>query len=303
MRAFILLILLVISFKSYTADTEIRYRYPECNNLSSELKDLCTTIGERKLNTIEQIVGNLDKLIHTLVNEERMKAGLQPLRNDNEGLRTAAMTHSINLAFENINITSRKTMCTYPMIHHEGFYYGRYQSDRLKDLGLYNFSMSGENIAMIHAEPILALTTSGPKPNPICRPDLREQDFFSKLNAEPDFIKKAEIVFREIAVREELKSKQKIVDHFSIKTLTDEEIAEQSVAGWMNSHEHKKNILNPDFDETGLGITKINGVIIVTQVFMKGATCGYKNGSCCIKEGYKPYCFGPMTCNSNNICK
>ena len=49
-----------------------------------------------------------------------------------------------------------------------------------------------------------------------------------------------------------------------------ESFSQFAVRGWMKSSGHRKNILQRDFNETGIGIARSrNGTIFVTQVFME----------------------------------
>lgn len=86
---------------------------------------------------------------------------------------------------------------------------------------------------------------------------------------------------------------------------TYEEMVTNTVEGWMNSPGHRKNILTPELDETGVGIatdiTKTN--YIFTQVFIQRTDCGYKDGSCCPSPpGYLPACYIPYNCISG-VCR
>jgi uncharacterized protein YkwD len=49
---------------------------------------------------------------------------------------------------------------------------------------------------------------------------------------------------------------------------TAEEIAVSTVEGWMSSPGHRRNILDPSFDRTGIGVDiALNDKIFITQVF------------------------------------
>ncbi len=52
-----------------------------------------------------------------------------------------------------------------------------------------------------------------------------------------------------------------------------EEIADESVRRWMNSPEHRKNLLNPDVTDTGIGLYRAleGNDYYITQVFIKRA--------------------------------
>ena len=45
--------------------------------------------------------------------------------------------------------------------------------------------------------------------------------------------------------------------------------AQVAVEGWMNSAGHRKNILTPEYDLTGIGVVEKGGKYYYTQIFMK----------------------------------
>lgn len=256
------------------------------------------------LSTRDSIVqfSNLELLIHQLINKERTNVGLNALK-WSEDIANVSRRHSQDLAKENIEITNPNTYCNYPIIHHEGYTFGYYQNDRLANSGLYYYSSDAENIALIPSLKEQSYTYSSNEPNPAhdCQNDIIENNFRTTLDSEPDINKKIEIIFDEIAFRKQLMLKEKEITFSQITKYTDQELAEKTVQGWMNSPGHKKNILTPSYDEAGIGVAKINNYVISTQVFIDRTDCGFKNGACCIKEGYYPFCFTPLSC-SNNIC-
>jgi hypothetical protein len=81
---------------------------------------------------------------------------------------------------------------------------------------------------------------------------------------------------------------------------TEDAIAAETVAGWMNSPGHRANILGADYDEAGLGIAYVNGYVISTQVFIKRTSCGFLGAACCPSGAYQ-YCYEPNSCK-NNVC-
>jgi hypothetical protein len=110
-------------------------------------------------------------------------------------------------------------------------------------------------------------------------------------------------VKQEIVSRANLTAKSpniQIIENFNS---TYEQIERQAVSGWMNSPGHKNNIMNGEYDEAGLGIAYQKGYFFITQVFIKRAFCGYKDGACCEKPGYYPYCYKPLSCAADNICR
>ena len=44
--------------------------------------------------------------------------------------------------------------------------------------------------------------------------------------------------------------------------------AEKAFRAWMNSEGHRKNILNPNFTELGVGIASMDGSNMYTQLFI-----------------------------------
>ncbi|HMB65630.1 MAG TPA: hypothetical protein VKO42_02030, partial [Patescibacteria group bacterium] len=90
----------------------------------------------------------LEKSIHDSINKKRKEWGLNGLDWNSEVARVARM-HSQDLKEENLELTSGGDSCDLPLIHHEGVEFGLYNEDRLHDQGVYYFSQSGENIALV----------------------------------------------------------------------------------------------------------------------------------------------------------
>jgi len=82
---------------------------------------------------------------------------------------------------------------------------------------------------------------------------------------------------------------------------TFEEMAQNATQGWMNSTGHRENILNPELDESGMGVYAFNDSFYFTQDFITRAYCGYKGGVCCETAGYLPWCYVPWTC-TEGVC-
>jgi uncharacterized protein YkwD len=246
---------------------------------------------------------DLEKKIHNLINRERATEGLSALNWNSEVAKTARK-HSQNLAKENVTLTRTNTLCNYPLIHHEGITDGIYQKDRLENNDIYYFGMSGENIALIPKTKEQAYVYSSEEDDPShdCRNTEIENIFRTQLDGEEDESKKIERILQEIKYREGLMALEQEINFTETIYNTDTEIALDAVQGWMNSPGHKKNILTADFDEAGIGVAKEKNYLIITQVFIKRAACGYESGPCCVKEGYYPSCYVPLTCSTDNTC-
>lgn len=246
---------------------------------------------------------DLELYIHDLINNERTSRGLDALKWNSE-IAAVAREHSLNLAAENESLTSTNTYCTYPIIHHEGYTFGIYQKDRLENRGVYYFGSSGENIALIPGvkEQVYSYFDEADNPAHECNNDTLESDFRTKLDSEPDETEKIKIIKAEIAFREGLMSAEKIIEFSNTAYNTNTEVANEAVTGWMNSPGHRANILKSDFNEAGIGIAKVKNYYIITQVFIKKVDCGYLGGPCCIKAGYYPSCYVPLSCELD-VCK
>jgi uncharacterized protein YkwD len=240
----------------------------------------------------------IEKKIQELVNTERVKNGLQALK-WNDDLALAARKHSQDQAEENKQLISQQKLCSYPFIHHEGTVSGLYHADRLNGQGIYYQAASAENIALIPESKEASYRATGIEPRD-CQSEINILNtlYEGEVKALPDEVSKIARVKAEVEKRAALTAKAPTIQIIENFNSTIEQIEESAVKGWMNSPGHRKNILNGDYDEAGLGMAKINGYYIFTQVFIKRAICGYKNGPCCQKEGYYPYCFVPMSCSS-----
>jgi uncharacterized protein YkwD len=245
----------------------------------------------------------MEKIIQELVNDEREKNGLKRLKWNDE-LAVVARRHSQDQADENANLINPKKLCSYPFIHHEGIEVGLYHSDRLAYYKVYYQSASAENIALIPESRESSYRAAGIVPMD-CQAEVNElnktyEEDVKLLKTDAEKINR---VKQEIISRANLTSKApdiQVVENFNS---TFEQIEQQAVKGWMNSPGHRKNILNGEYDEAGMGVANTNGYFIITQVFIKRAECGYKGGACCQKAGYYPFCYLPWGCDDNNICR
>lgn len=248
---------------------------------------------------------SLEEKIFTLINKERADLGLEALEWNNQ-LAVVARDHTAELVRENESITGLGFSCDYPLIHHEGSDFGLYSHDRLNNHEVYYYSKSGENIALYSAaEFTVRLGASSPARTSLnnCSDDRVNLDQEFKIvleNLEDD--KKTDFINTEIKNRIELFNKSYELEIASINWHSEDELAKEITQGWMESPGHKKNIVTPEYDESGMGVFLIDGYVIATQVFINRAECGYSGGSCCAKEGFYPYCYLPLKCDSENIC-
>lgn len=251
-------------------------------------------------------LGEIEELIFHLTNQEREKNGFSTLNLDS-ALSAVAREHSYDIARENKKFTGLGYVCDYPIIHHEGIEFGLYAADRLNNRGVYNFNTSGENIALISApninvrlaydDPAVAELDACPK-----KRDARDESFEVKIKNETSAENKIAILEAELLKREEEFRGSKELEISQISWRSNETIANEVVLGWLNSEGHRKNMLHEQYTNTGVGAAYVNGYVIATQVYTREIDCGYKDGLCCEKAGYYPYCYIPLECISD-ICR
>lgn len=248
---------------------------------------------------------NIEKRMHNLVNEQRRENGLVELA-WNEEVAAVAREHSANLAQENEPFTVMGARCDYPMIHHEGFDFGLYHDQRLNNRGVYYFNKSAENIALVPRVSYLIILDSeedSQAENERCQNQRQEfNNELNEINQIEDEEKIKDVINDQIEKRTAVFESEEQMNIEEEYWTDEDELAGSAVIGWMNSEGHRKNILDGDYTEAGIGIANINGYIIATQVFISRVSCGYKYGVCCQKEGYYPYCYEPYDCQ-NNICQ
>lgn len=251
------------------------------------------------------LVNRMEDLLHQAINQERTGRGLAALRWNDE-LAAVAREHSHNLAEENKLFTGFAVSCDYPIIHHEGVDFGPYNGDRLERRNIKYYSKAGENIVLQSAlvyrityregDPIVAKLDA-------CPQDRTHFDkaFKSGLDALETAEEKIEFIGGEINKREAKFADSEELEVSGVRWRDKGEMAEEMVAGWMASPGHRDNILEPEYDETGIGAEYVNGYYIATQIFIKRAGCGFEGGPCCEEEGYLPYCYVPLACK-NDVC-
>ncbi len=252
-------------------------------------------------------LAGLEARLFELVNIEREKNGLKKLKTNAE-VAAVARRHSRDLAEENKLYTAMDSYCSFPFIHHEGLKFGQYHDDRLAASKVNYHRMSAENIALLGAAAISLTYAEGSVSDAEFKrcEDLQAQwdksiktalDDDRKTDAEKKALLEAEIAKRkkEFAAARRLRIG-------SSKWQSMEDIAQQTVQGWMESPGHRKNILTADYDEAGMGVAYANSYIISTQVFITRTDCGYIGGPCCDRGTYLA-CYEPNTCSrATGLC-
>lgn len=243
----------------------------------------------------------METAIHQLINRERASHGLSALK-WNDVVAAVAREHSENQAAQNRALINSTKVCSFPFIHHEGIDFGINHSQRLNSRNIHYFSASAENIALIPQIKEAFYRGNG-ETSTDC-PSLLAQ-----LNKTYDRAKetlsdqaKIDLVKAENAKRQKLTEASETISLTKVSYHEPSELETTAVNGWMNSPGHRKNILNGEYDEAGVGIAQVNDYLIITQVFIKKAECGYKNGPCCEKPGFYPYCYVPLSCKQN-LCQ
>lgn len=227
------------------------------------------------------VLSDIERDLFDRVNEKRLENDLEPLV-WNEELLPVARLHSLALAKENLPLTEPALFCKRPFIHHEGFDFGLYAIDRLRNWSIFYFSSTGENlfIAPTFGE---ALTYDSGQ---ACPDDLdtigAEEEELEKIRN--DYLERLEFIKNATRVSWE-----------SVEWKPADEIEDQIVEGWMDSPGHRMNILHEPFDESAIGIAQVNDYLVVTQLFIEKIDCGYQDAQCCL-EDQMLYCYEPWYC-------
>ncbi len=79
---------------------------------------------------------------------------------------------------------------------------------------------------------------------------------------------------------------------------TPKEVVDDGVRAWILSPKHRKNMLMPSYTHSGIGVYRLDNILVVTQIFITQADCGYYDGPCCTNA---PACFDTYTCDRENI--
>ncbi len=242
-------------------------------------------IGNASINQTENYsIPGMEKRLCGLINAERIKAGIAPLK-WNDDVASVARDHSLSLARENQPLTEPSLFCKRPFIHHEGFDFGLYETDRLYNRSVFYFSAAGENIFMISAWDY-ALTYNQPEDCPETGTQIvheyEGEDAAARVSA--DYEERLDFVKNATRVR-----------WSAIHWLSQSQLESIIVGGWMGSAGHKANILETKFDETGIGVARVNDYFIVTQAFIERTDCGFQDAPCC-EDDDGPFCYQPWTC-------
>jgi uncharacterized protein YkwD len=229
--------------------------------------------------------------IHALINQERARAGLRPL-SYNDGIAGVARDHSIDLAKENEPLTEPDLFCHRLFIHHEGFDFGLYELDRLHNRSIYYFSSAGENIYMSSAWDYIETMAAGsfppcPEEGTSVAPEYAGSNASAQVKADLqerlDYVKTA-----------------RRVNWTYVEWMSQDSLERSIVQGWMDSPGHRKNILDPDFSEEGIGVAKVNDFVIVTEDFIERVDCGYLGAGCCRTDVI--FCYEPWQCDDGGVC-
>lgn len=199
----------------------------------------------------------LEREIQEAVNKERARYGLQSLTWDSV-VADVARAHSADQAEDNINITSPDFFCQYLLIRHEGFADGFTVKERL-DAKRIKYRSFGENIAMVPLVRSRLYESSLPQENFNC---LEGNSFdFSEISVSEREDHRQKVV----SGLEKLAREMDEVTWISNIYYDREGVIKQAVQGWMESPGHRKNILTPQFNAGGVGISKVNDYLIITH--------------------------------------
>lgn len=198
-------------------------------------------------------------LVQEYVNKERWSNGLAILIWDDSLARVAEL-HSLDQATDNGEITNPDIYCHYPMIRHEGIRGGYSLSDRLHDGGI-SYRAAGENIVMFSTGKNFVFQYPSNDPPQDCK----EVPRFTPGEGTKE--ERLSLFYSILNMALEAVRGLKSVDWVHKEWMIEDEIARKAVDLWMNSEGHRANILRGYFNYAGIGISKVNDYLIITQNF------------------------------------
>jgi uncharacterized protein YkwD len=203
----------------------------------------------------------IERLVHSAINKERQSFGLAVLV-WNDHLAQVALSHTLDQVGDNQETLHPNKACAYPYIRHEGFVSGLYLKDRLKNQNI-SYQVIGENIIIFPVAKNFIYRTTDPEP--IKCPGVEDISILPDEQPEETIMR----IKLNIDKRKDLLNSLPVVAWVNQEWLTPEEIAQDAVLKWMNSSGHRKQILTPEYLETGIGAAEINNYIIITQAFLR----------------------------------
>lgn len=226
-------------------------------------KEAASTTETGKAEKIEITGADIQELalaIYESINQQRTNIGLAPLVWD-QTLAEIARRHSEDQATDNLALTKPDFLCHYPIIRHEGKTFGFSLGDRLKNYGQ-SYRLAGENIAIIPKVKSITYEYYLADPAADCP---AVQQFTPGEGAPEERMRLYQkILDQSLTIIANLKPAKIIQKDWR----TAKEIVAAAVEGWMNSAGHRQNILNPEFNFSGIGIAEVNDYLIITNVFL-----------------------------------
>ncbi|MBI2036852.1 MAG: CAP domain-containing protein, partial [Candidatus Liptonbacteria bacterium] len=190
------------------------------------------------------------------INAERRTRGLGELAWDDR-IAEVARKHSEDQARDNAELTDPNLLCVYPLIRHENFSGSFKAGDRLRAAGV-SFRLAGENIiSFSFAEGIFYRSS---ETSDVACPAVRE---FTPAGGTPEDRRTLfDAIFAE---RLAAARGSEVAVWISKEWMTPERVALKAVSGWMNSPDHRQNILTPEFTRGGIGIAIVNEFLVITH--------------------------------------
>ncbi len=84
------------------------------------------------------------------------------------------------------------------------------------------------------------------------------------------------------------------------EAFSSEEAARLAFEEWMNSPDHRENIMEPSYTDLGIGVY-IGEKVMITQNFMIDAACGWQDEPCCEEQEFY-FCYVPWECGHDRRC-
>lgn len=206
---------------------------------------------------------DIEQAIHEKINEKRKEFELNKLE-WSEDIYKTAKGHSEDQAEDSRSLVDSDKPCGFPILRHEGFETGLTVGDRLQTQGV-EYDKAAENLVLFSVSDNMIYRYKASEGKPDECPEISKIDFDNLDSAQ----EKRELLNEEIEKRKEYLENTPEVNWINRQWKDIDDIADQAVEMWMNSEGHRHNLLNEEFEKSGVGVSFAGDFAIITHVLVQ----------------------------------